>query len=124
VRALPGRDNAQPDVEAVGEGIGRELAPRHAAPDGDPLATTLSPLGFQPSAASASEGGRSYRLSNCPYRDAVRHNPDVICTAHRGMTHGLLEVLDPSRALVAFVPRDPDAGGCRIELADIEPDPR
>lgn len=126
VRALPSRDNAQPDVEAVGEAIGRELAPRDAAPEDDPLATTLSALGFQPTVTADAKGARGYCLGNCPYRDAVRQNAEVICSLHRGMTRGLLEVLHPDRRLAAFVPRDPDATGCRIEVARpaAEPEPR
>jgi predicted ArsR family transcriptional regulator len=112
----PSRDEQRPDVEAVGEAIGREIAPRAAARNGDPLATTLSALGFQP--AATADG---YCLGNCPYREAVEQNPDVVCALHRGMTQGLLEVLHPDRRLVAFVPHDPGTAGCRIELADEEP---
>ena len=118
-RALPSRDGETPDVEAVGEAIGRELAPRDAPPDADALAATLSALGFRP---TATEHG--YCLGNCPYRQAVEQNPDVVCTLHRGMTRGLLEILRPDRRLVAFAPHDPDVAGCRIELADAEPQPR
>lgn len=116
-RALPSTSNARPDVDAVGAAIGRELSPRDGAPGGDPLVTVLSALGFQPGAASDRQDGRSYCLGNCPYRDAVRQSPEVVCGLHRGMTRGLLEVLDPDLELVDFVPRDPDAAGCRIELA-------
>jgi predicted ArsR family transcriptional regulator len=108
-----------PDVEAVGEAIGRELAPRDAPADADSLTATLNALGFQP---TATEDG--YCLGNCPYRQAVEQNPDVVCTLHRGMTRGLLEVLDPNRRLVTFVPHAPDIAGCGIELADAEPEPR
>jgi hypothetical protein len=60
-----------------------------------------------------------------PYREAVRQNPEVICTLHRGMTRGLLEVLEPDRTLVKFLPHDPDTAGCRIELTSshLEPEP-
>lgn len=122
-RALPSRSGAQPDVEEVGRTIGRELAPRDAAPDGDPLAATLSALGFQPS-VEPNDGARSYCLGNCPYLDAVRQNPELICTLHRGITRGLLEVLGPQIELVDFVPRDPDTAGCRIELAAVGGEPQ
>lgn len=117
VRALPSRDGEQPDVEAVGRAIGRELAPRDGALDEDVLLPTLSALGFGPTVRERPAGARSYCLGNCPYRDAVRQNPDVVCTLHRGMTEGLLEVLDPTWRLAAFAPRDPDTAGCCIELA-------
>ena len=38
------------------------------------------------------------------------------CTLHRGMTRGLLDVISPKTKLAAFVPRDPYAAGCLIEL--------
>lgn len=118
-RALPSRANARPDVEAVGRAIGRELAPRDAAPGVDPMTTTLSALGFRPTVGTDARGRRTYCLGNCPYRDAVLQNPDVICTLHRGITHGLVEVLDPQVQVADFVPRHPDTAGCRIELAAV-----
>ena len=35
---------------------------------------------------------------------------------HRGITRGLLDVLEPGAKLAAFVPHDPDRAGCEIEL--------
>ncbi|HVW16745.1 MAG TPA: hypothetical protein VHB30_00725, partial [Solirubrobacteraceae bacterium] len=118
-RALPSRGGEQPDLEAVGRAIGRELAPRDdgAGEPDDVLMPALSALGFRPTADPGPDGAPGYCLGNCPYRDAARQNADVVCTLHRGMTEGLLEVLAPSLRLAAFVPRDPDAGACRIELA-------
>ncbi len=58
-------------------------------------------------------------LRNCPYRDAVRENQPVVCTLHRGITRGLLDVLKPDAELAEFVPRDPDEAGCLIELSGI-----
>ena len=58
-------------------------------------------------------------LGNCPYRDAVRENQAVICMLHRGITLGLLDVLDPHAKLTDFVPRDPDTAGCLIELGSL-----
>jgi len=39
----------------------------------------------------------------------------VVCGLHRGITRGLLDVIDPSTRLVGFVPKDPDVAGCLIE---------
>jgi hypothetical protein len=55
-------------------------------------------------------------LDNCPYRDAVKADRDVVCGLHRGLTRGLLDVIDPAAKLEAFVPRDPDKAGCLIEI--------
>ncbi len=55
-------------------------------------------------------------LRNCPYRNSVKENQEVVCTLHRGITRGLLDVLEPAARLVDFVPHDPDTAGCRIEV--------
>lgn len=102
-------------VEATGREIGRELAPTDATDAGEAFHTVLAVLGFEPSVEHA--GGRlTCRLGNCPYRDAVRENQPVICALHRGITRGLIDVLEPHARLAAFIPHDPDEAGCMIEL--------
>jgi predicted ArsR family transcriptional regulator len=104
-------------LEANGREIGRELAPERSA--GSPEETmhaTLAALGFQPKREVDPQGDVTYRLCNCPYRDAVRDNQDVVCTLHRGLTRGLLDGIAPDTKLTAFVPRDPYTAGCLIEL--------
>jgi predicted ArsR family transcriptional regulator len=96
------------DIEAAGRAIGRGLAAGDAE-----LFPALVSMGFQPS-----QEGHTYRLRNCPYRDAVRENQDVVCTLHRGITRGLLNRISPGTELAGFVPRDPDTTGCLIELRD------
>jgi predicted ArsR family transcriptional regulator len=76
----------------------------------------LVTLGFQPRCEKAAEGKVAYRLCNCPYREAALDNPQLICTLHRGITRGLLDVIEPHTALTGFVPKDARAAGCRIEL--------
>jgi predicted ArsR family transcriptional regulator len=117
-RAIPPRPQRLRDVEAAGREIGRELAPRHAKAGGtDALHGTLVALGFQPHVQRATADGVTLCLDNCPYRDAVRENQQVVCTLHRGITRGLLDVLEPEATLAGFVPRDPDTAGCLIELS-------
>ena len=53
---------------------------------------------------------------NCPYRDAVRENQTVVCALHRGLTRGLLDEMSPRTELAGFVPKDPYAAGCLIQL--------
>jgi hypothetical protein len=60
-------------------------------------------------------------LRNCPYRTAVHENQPAICTLHKGITHGLLDVLHPHAKLERFEPHDPDQAGCEIELQWIQP---
>ena len=119
-RAIPARPGRLRDVEAAGREIGRELAPRNAKTGGtDALQSTLCALGFQPGLQQETPDGMTLCLGNCPYRDAVRENQAVICTLHRGITLGLLDVLDPHAKLTDFVPRDPDTAGCLIKLSGV-----
>jgi predicted ArsR family transcriptional regulator len=110
-------------VEATGREIGRGLAARRGAGSAEEkMHAALVSLGFQPEREVEPGGLLTYRLGNCPYRDAVRENQPVVCTLHRGITRGLLDTLAPETKLSGFVPRDPDTAGCLIalrgELAD------
>src|SRR5690348_371628 len=104
-------------VEAMGREIGHELAPAgDASAAEERMHATLAALGFRPRREVDEPGTLTYRLCNCPYREAVRENQDVVCTLHRGMTRGLLDAMAPDTRLAGFVPRDPDVAGCLIEL--------
>ncbi len=46
----------------------------------------------------------------------MRENQPAICALHKGITRGLLDVLEPEAKLSAFVPHDPDNAGCLVEL--------
>jgi predicted ArsR family transcriptional regulator len=118
-RAIPARPRTLRDVQAAGREIGHELAPAwHEQVDGvAALQSALAALGFQPSLTRRDDDQMTLCLGNCPYRDAVRENQPVICTLHRGITIGLLDVLDRDAELTGFVPHDPDAAGCTIEIS-------
>ncbi len=104
-------------VESTGRQIGRELAPGGGSTPEAKMHATLASLGFQPRREARREGVLTYHLCNCPYRDAVRENADVVCALHRGITLGLLDEIDSAGALSAFVPGDPVQTGCLIELS-------
>ena len=116
-RAIPAGPTRMRELERTGKEIGRELAP----PTGeDPVETfrdTIAALGFQPTLDVKAEGGFTCSLGNCPYRDSVRENADVVCTLHRGITAGLLAELDPGAKLVRFEPHDPELAGCLVEVS-------
>jgi predicted ArsR family transcriptional regulator len=104
-------------IEATGRQIGRDLAPERQASSAEgTMYASLVSLGFQPQRDADPREGLTYRLRNCPYRDAVRENQAVVCTLHRGITRGLLDAVAPATKLTGFIPRDPDAAGCLIEL--------
>jgi predicted ArsR family transcriptional regulator len=106
-------------IETTGREIGRELAPRAAQTDQTPLVTSLAALGFQPRLSVDEDATLTVCLENCPYSDAVVENQPAICTLHRGITRGLLDVLHPHARLVSFEPHDPQTAGCIIRVAGI-----
>lgn len=119
-RALAAQPRGLRGIENTGREIGRELAPRGPDDDPDALETTLTTLGFQPT-IERREGDRlTVCLGNCPYREAVRENRHAICTLHKGITRGLLDVLEPRATLADFVPHDPDEAGCVIEVRGLD----
>jgi predicted ArsR family transcriptional regulator len=114
-RAL-GAGGGRRGIEATGREIGRELAPKNPDRYPNALESTLTALGFQPTIEQREDDRLRVCVGNCPYRDAVRENQPAICALHRGMTRGLLDVLEPKAKLTAFVPHDPYEAGCVIEL--------
>jgi predicted ArsR family transcriptional regulator len=104
-------------VEDTGREIGRDLAADGGQATGaERLQAAFASLGFQPQREPGPGGDVTYRLCNCPYRQAVRENQTVVCTLHRGITRGLLDVIQPGTELTGFVPKDPDVAGCLVEL--------
>lgn len=117
-RALRTQPVSLQSVEETGREIGRELAPADAAQELEVLMSSLTALGFQPSIKYQARDHVSVCLHNCPYADAVHENQPVVCALHRGLTRGLLDILQPGAELADFVPHDPDEGGCGVELRD------
>lgn len=103
-------------IEAAGREIGRELAGGRETGGEEALLTTLTALGFQPRIDGRGAKQVRIRLRNCPYRDAVRENQPLVCALHKGLTRGLLDVLEPRATLGGFQPRDPDRAGCLIKV--------
>ena len=117
VRSLVSESARVGDVEATGRRIGRELGATKTDATGEQrLHEVLAALGFQPLREPAGDDRLTYRLRNCPYREAVRERQPLVCGLHRGITRGLLDVLDPETKLVGFEPKDPDTAGCLIQL--------
>jgi predicted ArsR family transcriptional regulator len=117
VRSIAARASRTRELESVGRQIGRELAPQGpAASTADGLRDVLVALGFQPTSSLDRDGTLTYTLGNCPYRDAVSEDQPVVCALHRGITRGLLDEISPRTKLAAFVPKDPYAAGCLIQL--------
>ena len=116
VRSISAGKTRVRDVESAGREIGRELAAEAPASTADGMRDVLGALGFQPTSKVDRTRTLTYTLANCPYRDVVRENQPVICALHRGLTRGLLDELSPRTKLAGFVPKDPYAAGCVIQL--------
>ena len=115
-RAIPATPTRLREMERAGREIGQELAPAVVDDPVEAFQQAIAALGFQPRLEANSDGGVSCRLENCPYRDSVRQNPEVVCALHRGITAGLLTEIDPKAKLTGFVPKDPDLAGCLVEV--------
>jgi predicted ArsR family transcriptional regulator len=120
-RAIPATPGRLRRVEAVGREVGRELGARPSESPEQAIADALAALGFEPEIRSQAGGVLNCRLGNCPFRDSVRENQDVVCTLHRGLTRGLLDEIAPSAKLTRFVPHDPDRAGCEIDIEGLAP---
>ena len=105
------------EVEDAGRRIGRDLVP-DGAPGSPPerMDAVLAASGFAPTRRAGPDGTMTWCLGNCPYREVVRERQALVCALHRGMTRGVLDVIDPEATLSGFVPRDPDEAGCLIEV--------
>ena len=110
-------------IEATGRQIGHELAPTEPHPDDTPLVTSIAALGFQPHISLDDDTALTVCLGNCPYSEAVVENQAAICTLHRGITQGLLDILHPLARLTSFEPHDPHTAGCVIRIAGIRTAP-
>lgn len=116
VRSISTTRSRVRDIESSGREIGRELAAEGPTSTADGMREVLGRLGFRPASKVDREGVLTYTLANCPYRDAVRENQTVVCALHRGLTRGLLDEMSPRTKLVGFLPKDPYAAGCLIQL--------
>jgi len=120
-RAIPATPARLREVEAAGVDLGMELAADIGTAGGaeaqDPIGRALAALGFAPRRHFDGAITR-YELRTCPYAEAVRENPAVVCTLHRGVVQGVLKSLGSDAELTGFVPRPPDIAGCIVEITE------
>lgn len=121
-RAVPVEPGRLGELETAGREAGRELvsAGRSSSAE-ETIGRTFTALGFAPQREPRVGSAVRFRLGSCPFRDAVRDNQPAICALHRGLTRGLLDNVCPGGSVSAFVPGDPDAAGCLIELDGLDP---
>jgi predicted ArsR family transcriptional regulator len=117
-RAIGTSNEELATIESGGREIGRNIAPDPAGRSlPDSMQDALAGLGFAPRTDRLAPDRVRFVLENCPYRDAVRENQPAVCRLHRGITRGLIDRLDATATLQDFVPKDPYAAGCLIDLA-------
>lgn len=128
-RAIPATPARLREVEAAGVTLGEELVADIGEGallgDEDAVGQALAALGFAPQRDDRGAVTR-YELQFCPYAEAVRENPAVVCTLHKGVVRGVLERLRPDSELTGFQPRPPEIAGCVVEVTDrgAAPEPR
>lgn len=118
VRSLASSGTRVRDMEATGRRIGHMLPAADTDEHGaeQRLFDTLTALGFQPEREPMGKDRVTYRLRNCPYREAVHERQPLVCALHRGLTSGMLETIDPDSKLVGFEAKDPDLAGCLVRV--------
>ncbi|MPZ82688.1 MAG: helix-turn-helix domain-containing protein [Actinophytocola sp.] len=93
-------DNGQARSVDAGRNWANALVPEQADP-GDRRGTlvgVLDRLGFDPE-----PDGEDIRLRACPFRDAAREHPQVVCSVHRGLVEQLVEPGGTHARLLPFV---------------------
>jgi predicted ArsR family transcriptional regulator len=116
---------SSPDPTAMareaGERWGRTLVERHVgslgAPDAKPndqVVEVLRELRFEPQPTA---DPKTMRLTTCPFLDAAKRHPEVVCQIHLGIVRGALNRLGADAdgaALQAFA----EPGACLLGLPD------
>ncbi len=121
-RATPATPERLAEVEETGREIGREVPVAPGAPAAQALADVFTGLGFNPAVEGAGPGVVHCTLGNCPYRDAVEENREVICTLHRGIAEGVASRIQDGASVTAFTPKDPFTAGCEMRIEGLPAD--
>ncbi|MDO8106706.1 helix-turn-helix domain-containing protein [Isoptericola sp. b441] len=111
IEALAGAAATGEPARTAGRRWGEELT----VPDGEArevLTTATAALGFDPEEAPA-----GLRLRACPFRDAARHHPEVVCQVHLGLLQGLAtRAPGGDRLEIGLVPFA-EPGACLLTVA-------
>lgn len=106
----------------AGERWGRSLAERYTEPTAsdeprDPKARIVELLRELRFETQAGADPKQMRLVTCPFLDAAKRHPEVVCQIHLGIVRGAMQRLggDPNAAdLTAFA----EPGACLLSLPD------
>lgn len=107
----------------VGRRRGRTAAARidrdQASPV-DHLVEEMRRQGFQPRVEETSAGVHVV-LDGCAIPGAARSHREILCEIHRGLTEGFLDKLGADVRVTGVRVGSPPSGGCRLELAAVQP---
>jgi predicted ArsR family transcriptional regulator len=99
---------ADVDAEQLDE-VGRAWGGRllaETAPADDVVATVqavMSSVGFAPR-IETDRRGLTVHLTHCPFVEAARRRPDLVCTLHRSVLQGVLDGVDEELRVAELVP--------------------
>ena len=99
--ALAAEDTAGTESVDAGRRWADSFEPFTDADPASGVVGVLDRLGFDPDIHE-----RQIRLRACPFRDAAREHPQVVCAVHRGLIEQLLEPTGTRARLVPFAEPD------------------
>jgi predicted ArsR family transcriptional regulator len=103
IRVLSGAlaDHDDEESRRAGRRWATAFDPPHPDDPVPGLVDVLERLGFDPEPDGAVDP--VIRLPSCPFREAARDHPDVVCAAHRGLIEGLMDGTARDARLLPFV---------------------
>jgi len=78
----------------------------------------LDRLGFDPAIASDDQTA-TIAFAHCPFRELAESNPDLVCSLHRGLIEGFVQVVGADEVEVADFHTLVDRTPCQVELVDV-----
>jgi predicted ArsR family transcriptional regulator len=79
------------------------------------LVSELDRLGFDPAVAGDDETA-TIAFAHCPFRELAEANPDLVCSLHRGLVEGFVDVVGDGEVEVADFHSLVDRTPCQVEL--------
>ena len=79
------------------------------------LVSELDRLGFDP-AVAGDDDTATIAFAHCPFRELAEANPDLVCSLHRGLVEGFVDVVGDGEIEVADFHSLVDRTPCQVEL--------
>ena len=82
----------------------------------DALVGELDRLGFDPAIAGDDGRRATIAFAHCPFRELAEANPDLVCSLHRGLVEGFVDVVGAGEVEVVDFHTLVDRTPCQVEL--------